>query len=205
MNGKHYRPKERTDGLYARLENMLMASWTSQVKNVYDRGYKDGQQDGKEQSDRDGTTRYLKGLNDAWSAAKKLMDMPSQDRDRVFDGQVYYDIIRDRTPSTAISMLERYEKDKEIAEKDSQQRELDIGFAVGNIVRGKDGRSYRGQRLLITKICEYDNGVRVFEGIDEDGNLHTGCPIDLNYYTWTGIHSNFMQFLSPEEESEGEP
>ena len=200
MNGEHYRPLEAM----CEASELLNHTLDARMEETYKRGYADGLGDGKEQSDQDGTKRYLKGLNDAWAAAKKLMDMPSQDRDRVFDSQVYYDIIRDRTPSTVITMLERYEKDKEIAEEERQQQELDIRFAVGNIVRSKDGKSYRGQRLLITKIREYDNGIRVFEGIDEDGNLHTGCPIDLNYYSWTGIHNNFMQFLTTEEESEEE-
>lgn len=196
MNGEHYRPLEAM----CEVCDLLNRAIDARMEEMYKRGYADGLEDGKEQSDRDGTKRYLKGLNDAWAAAKKLMDMPSQDRDRVFDSQVYYDIIRDRTPSTVITMLERYEKDKEIAEKEEKrQQTLDHDFAIGNIVRHKS--SINSPTLLIVSRYEED-GEEYFDAIDRDGCKRTAYI--CSDYVWTGIHSGVMNLLNPKPESEEE-
>lgn len=193
MNGKHYRPKERTEGLYEGLENVLMERWAAQVKNVYGRGYEDGKQDGKaaEEEKRDQITdkAYEDGMRKAWWAAETVINMSEVDRRRIFDTVFMADIIRDRTPSTVISLLEQNEKMEQALEHDRYERE----FAIGNIVHFK-GNSMR--LMVIRRYTDDEDGKEKFDAIDWEGERYKRLECDK--YVWIGIHSNFLQLVKPD-------
>ena len=191
LTGENYKPKERIDDNSKIINELYRLMYI-----LYDRGYADGEQDGEKSKVKERETitdvAYEHGLEAAWAAAKKLMDMSREEKDRIFDSPRAYEIIRDRTPSTVISMLERYEKDKKAAEE--IQQELDKDFAIGNIVCNKQLKSFR---LMVVRRYVDNNGIEKFCGVDDCGFYHDKA--ECENFSWTGIHSGYMDFMKVPE------
>lgn len=100
------------------------------VRNAYDRGYKQGFKDGKTDVV---TTSYEKGLNDAWEVAKKIALASSTDEEmnKIFGDDFYY--------MSLSAFFEKYSIDevmlkiKEYEEKQEKQAKEE-GFKVGDEV-----------------------------------------------------------------------
>ena len=185
--GDRYKPEER-------VRNMNCDLIQSYIK-----GYEDGVYDGMDRegqkNDKVTDKAYIDGMSAAWRAAEKVSNMSENDCKRVFGTVFLYDILRDRTPSTVISMLEQDEKEKKAFEK---EKEYDTNFAVGNIVRIKDGES---RVLVVDDHFTGEGGIEKFRAIDEYGNLFT--DFDCDKFVWTGIHVGYAKYLKrSEEESE---
>lgn len=167
------------------------------LKWLYTQGYEDGVHDGREleEEKRDQITdkAYEDGMSKAWWAAQTVSNMSEEDCKRIFGTVFVVNILRDRTPSTVISMLEQNEKMEQALEHDRYERE----FAIGNIVHAK-GDSKRF--MVIQRYTDAVDGKEMFDAIDGDGDRHVHLECDK--YVWTGIHSGFLKLLKPEE-SEG--
>ena len=166
------------------------------LKWLYTQGYEDGVHDGREleEEKRDQITdkAYEDGMSKAWWAAKTVSNMSEEDCKRIFGTVFMVDIFRDRTPSTVISMLEKYEKDKKIAEE--ERKDIDRQFAIGNIVCNKQMKSYR---LMVVRRYVDSNGVEKFCGVDDCGFYHDKA--EYENFSWTGLHSGYMDFMKVPE------
>lgn len=105
------------------------------VRNAYDRGYKQGYKDGKAET---GTSSYEKGLNDAWEIARKIAKANSTDEEmnKIFGDDFYYMSLS--AFFEKYSIQEVMEKLKEYEEKQKQvkeeQAEEEKEFKVGDEV-----------------------------------------------------------------------
>ena len=106
------------------------------VRNAYDRGYKQGYKDGKLEVN---TSTYTRGLNDAWEAAKKIMLCKSKGglgyevilnifQQPDITGTEHFDILYERSASEAIAKIKEYE------EKQEEQAKEEEKFEVGDEV-----------------------------------------------------------------------
>ena len=111
------------------------------VRNAYDRGYKQGFKDGKNDAV---TTSYEKGLNDAWETARKIV-LPSDcytnglyvNMKEIFGLNDYLarGVFTDFSASEAIAKIKEYE------EKQAEQQAKEEKFKVGDEVIS-DGRRF---------------------------------------------------------------
>lgn len=167
------------------------------LKWLYTQGYEDGVHDGREleEEKRDQITdkAYEDGMSKAWWAAKTVSNMSEEDCKRIFGTVFMVDILRDRTPSTVISMLEQNKKIEQALEHDRYEQE----FAIGNIVRAK-GDSKR--LMVIRRYTDDEDGKEKFDAIDWEGERYKRLECDK--YTWIGIHSGFLKLVKPEESEE---
>ena len=112
------------------------------VRNAYDRGYKQGFKDGKLEVK---TSTYTKGLNDAWEAARKIMLCKSKGglgyevalkifQQADITGTEHFDILRTYSASEAIAKIKEYE------EKQEEQAKEEEKFKVGDEVISDERR-----------------------------------------------------------------
>ena len=102
------------------------------VRNAYDRGYKQGFKDGEDIEQKNGAVtkveiakmEYERGLNDAWEAARKIMLCKSKGGLgyevvlKIFQqvdltGTEHFDILHKRSASEAIAKIKEYEEKKQ--------------------------------------------------------------------------------------------
>lgn len=188
--GDRYKPEERVEHL------------SCDLIQAYIKGYEDGVYDGMDRegqkNDKVTDKAYIDGMSAAWRAAEKVSNMSENDCKRIFGTVFLFDILRDRTPSTVISMLEKDEKEKEAFEK---EKGYDINFAVGNIVRHKDNDGIRVM-VLNEHFTDVDGGEK-FIAVDRNGGVFNSLTCDN--FVWTGINVGYAKYLKrSEEESEGE-
>lgn len=163
------------------------------LKWLYTQGYEDGVHDGREleEEKRDQITdkAYKDGMSKAWWAAQTVSNMSEEDCKRIFGTVFMVDILRDRTPSTVISMLEQNEKMEQALEHDRYEQE----FAIGNIVRAKGGSK---RLMVIQRYTDDEDGKEKFDAIDGYRDYYSHLECDK--YVWIGIHSNFLQLVKPD-------
>lgn len=187
--GDRYKPEERVEHL------------SCDLIQAYIKGYEDGVYDGMDRegqkNDKVTDKAYIDGMSAAWRAAEKVSNMSENDCKRIFGTVFLFDILRDRTPSTVISMLEKDEKEKETIEK---RKTYDREFAVGNIVRHKDNRDIRG--MVLNEHFTDDDGKEKFRAVGSSGGVfnHLSCED----YVWTGINVGYAKYLRRSEDGEEE-
>ena len=121
------------------------------IRNAYDRGYKQGYKDGKADVV---TTSYEKGLNDAWECLKKIVFEKCDDGltfteiIKIFDGKcLTSEILNGYSPSEAIAKIKEYEKKQEQADD-----EIEVGDEV---IEGKVFNSGKGIVTFVSPIVTY--------------------------------------------------
>lgn len=79
------------------------------------------------------TVGYLKGSTDAWKAASKIEnEIPIADLNKIFKSDLPGDIYNNFTPSRAMEIIQKYEKEKRAAA-------VEVGDIVRNKKTGKKG------------------------------------------------------------------
>lgn len=183
--GDRYKPEERVEHL------------SCDLIQAYIKGYEDGVYDGMDRegqkNDKVTDKAYIDGMSAAWKAAEKVSNMPREDRMRIFGKVFLYDIVRDRNPSTVISMLEQDEKEKEAIDK---KKDYDKDFAVGNIVRHKDNDDIR--LMVLNEHFTNVDGKEKFIAVDCNGGVFDGLTCDD--FVWTGINVGYAKYLKRSEE-----
>lgn len=107
------------------------------VRNAYDRGYKQGFKDGKSEVK---TSTYTRGLNDAWEAARKIMLSKSSGglgyevalkifQQADITGTEHFDILRTYSASEAVAKIKEYEE-KQAEEQAKEEKEFKVGDEV---------------------------------------------------------------------------
>lgn len=101
------------------------------VRNAYDRGYKQGFKDGKLEIK---TSTYTRGLNDAWETAKKIVSVGTTDKmmNEIFSDDYYYMSLS--AFFNKYSVDEVMSKIKEYEEKQEEQAKEEEKFKVGDEV-----------------------------------------------------------------------
>ena len=101
------------------------------VRNAYDRGYKQGFKDGKLEVN---TSTYIKGLNDAWEAARKIVTVGNTDKkmNEIF-GDDYYNMsssafFNKYSVDEVMSKIKEYEEKQE--EQAKEEEKLEVGDEV---------------------------------------------------------------------------
>lgn len=110
------------DGMIDNQKNVLYAA--------FDKGYKQGVQDGKEEV---WNARYLKGLNDAWDAAREICTnwvLSDKALSDIFgEGKTIDDIMRDYSASEAIARIKEYEE-KRMEEMQEEDEDIKVGDEI---------------------------------------------------------------------------
>jgi len=187
--GDRYKPEER-------VRNMNCDLIQSYIKG-YEDGVYDGMDRGGQKNDKVTDKAYMDGMSAAWKAAEKVSNMPREDRKRIFGKVFLYDIVRDRTPLTVISMLEQDEKEKEAIKNG---KNYDRDFAIGNIVRHKDNRDIRG--MVLNEHFTDDDGKEKFRAVGSSGGVFN--LLSCEDYVWTGINVGYAKYLRRSEEESGD-
>ena len=112
------------------------------IRNAYDRGYKQGFKDGEDIEQKNGAVtkaevakmEYECGLNDAWEAAKKIVSVGSTDKkmNEIFGDDFYYMSLS--AFFKKYSVYEVMSKIKEYEEKQEKQVKEEEKFKVGDEV-----------------------------------------------------------------------
>ena len=124
------------------------------IRNAYDRGYKQGYKDGEDIEQKNGAVtkievakmEYERGLNDAWEAARKIMlskcrgGLGYEVTLNIFQqpdisGTEHFDILYTYSASEAVAKIKEYE------EKQAEQQAKEEKFKVGDEVIS-DGRRF---------------------------------------------------------------
>lgn len=107
---------------YSNLEG-LIGNVKESIRNAYDKGYKQGVNDGSLDVKMRVDGAYEKGLNDAWECARKIMlsdedgGIAHIDIQKIFGGS-YYQAMMNYSPSEAIAKIKEYEeKQKQVADE----------------------------------------------------------------------------------------
>jgi hypothetical protein len=125
------------------------------IRNAYDRGYKQGYKDGEDIEQKNGAVtkaevakmEYKRGLNDAWETAKKIALASSTDEEmnKIFGDDFYYmslsAFFNKYSVDEVMSKIKKYSVDKvmlkikEYEEKQKQkQKPIEVEFATGDEV-----------------------------------------------------------------------
>ena len=119
---------------------------------------------------------YQRGLDDAWDAARKIVEMSDPPYWEVFD-EYKNDLFGKITASEAIEKLKAYE------EKQKADDEIKVGDEV----------NWGGDCFIVTRIFQPRNMKEQCDGIDNDGCVyHDVLMDDLEK---TGRHSDIMKIL----------
>ena len=104
-----------------------------ELRCAYDRGYRHGRDDEwaetkvKESETKD--EGYNRGLESAWSCAKRIMSMPLSDQEKIFNMQDERAIMDAHSAEEAIDILRRYDE-KHYDLPESMRGEINIGDEV---------------------------------------------------------------------------
>ena len=105
------------------------------MKRCYDYGYEDGQKEKPQAIYEMKAEAYNKGLNEAWEAAKKIIEIVSKggyrydELSKIFGTVDFQLIFRLNTANEALAKIKAYE------EKQKQDAEIKVGYEVYNIDR----------------------------------------------------------------------
>lgn len=114
------------------------------IRNAYDRGYKQGYKDGAVTKVEIAKMEYERGLNDAWEAARKIMLCKSKGglgyevvlkifQQANITGTEHFDILYKCSASEAVAKIKEYEEKQEEQAKEEE-------FKVGDEVNTNTGR-----------------------------------------------------------------
>lgn len=117
---------------------------------------------------------YQRGLNDAWEAAKKIVEMTDPPYWEVFN-EYKDDLFGKISASKAIKKLKDYE------EKQKVNNEIKVGDEL---------RCERGWKGIVTSIDDYEGLMMI---MDSDGAV--GCYSDISKFTKTGRHFDISKIL----------
>ena len=118
---------------YSNLEG-LVSNVKESIRNAYDKGYKQGVNDGSLDVKMRVDGVYEKGLNDAWECARKIMlsdedgGIAHIDIQKIFGGS-YYTALMNYSASEAIAKINEYEE---------KQKQADDEIKVGDEVIWND-------------------------------------------------------------------
>ena len=123
------------------------------VRNAYDRGYKQGFKDGEDIEQKNGAVtkvevakmEYERGLNDAWEAARRIMLSKSSGglgyevvlkifQQADITGTEHFDILRTYSASEAVAKIKEY-KEKQAEQQAKEEEKFKVGDEVISDVR----------------------------------------------------------------------
>lgn len=180
----------------------ICGDFTDKARVCFDKGYKQGYKDGYKQAGEDfiadGEKAYQKGLNDAWEAARKIADMPSDVMVEIFG---YCDPIYNNSASEAIAKIKEYEDSQKcktckyyghalddvvgtdvcygcVNNKMYKEKQTDDEIRVGDEVKGKFDKEHG-------IVIECDDEQKHFAILCSDGQIRHSYVDDI---TKTGRH-----------------
>ena len=137
------------------------------IRNAYDKGYKQGCADGEKASKAVFTSGILKGRKEAWECARKMgLELTRDTVNKIFNGYDYFTAIKYLSASECIQKIKEYE------EKQKANDEIKVGDEVS------DGFDCTGVVTMITPI-------KIAYVLWRDGS---GGRRDLNDLKKTGRH-----------------
>lgn len=136
----------------------------------YEDAYSKGLKDAEKAAEADKTIEYLRGLEDAWSAARKINNVYTVGQMETLFMCDIGDIMDEIHPQSAIEMLKDFEEER------GKEKNL---FVVGDEVTAEDGTA----RFVVTHI-----GGDVC-GIDKSGKTYAYMPDEIDGKT--GAHFKF--------------
>lgn len=154
------------------IENLTEGIITN-LEEAYDYGYKQGYEDGRNNTEYMVSSAYKHGMEESWEAARKLMISSSEgglEPDiiaEIFDGLSYYMVLKDVSASEAVAKIKEYEEQQKqdaIKVWDEVYSEMnDLRFIVTRIITSK----------------HMDITVKRYEGICTDGACYDNLPEDI--------------------------
>lgn len=152
--------------------NGMIENQKSELRTAYDKGYNQGVKDfdlilATSKKEEEG---YNRGLESAWSCAKRIMSMPLSDQEKIFNMQDERAIMDAHSAEEAIDLLKRYDE-KHFDVPDNCKIE------VGDEVKRAD----IDKSLVIIKFTEEGWAL----GMNEEGNI---SDVKLSVYKKTGKH-----------------
>lgn len=146
----------KADAYQEGLKDGQAVTLANEQNNAFNNGYKkcleDMEQVRKEERDRGYEDGYECGLDDAWKAARTIIEMDWEDKNKIFGKDVFLlsNIFSDNTAAEAIEKLKQYEKEQE-------------GFHVGDEFENETGKKF-----VVLKT----NGSEIDRYIDADGQTY---------------------------------
>ena len=145
------------------------------VRNAYDRGYKQGFKDGEDIEQKNGAVtkvevakmEYERGLNDAWEAARKIMLCKSKGglgyevvlkifQQANITGTEHFDILHEWPASEAVAKIKKYEEKQKESEKEFKIGDEVITYDRKFVVLGIDSGEWYNLWCLDDGLT-YDN------------------------------------------------
>ena len=152
---------------YSVLEG-LGRNFINELRCAYDRGYRHGCDD--EWAETQAKTKeeegYKRGLESAWSCAKRIMSMPLSDQEKIFNMQDERTIMDAHSAEEAIDILKRYDEKHYDLPKNE---EINIGDEI--ICNGVNIKAVVFKILDNThyKCFSLEHGVTTEEGVVKTG------------------------------------
>lgn len=111
--------------------NGMIENQKSELRTAYDKGYNQGVKDydlifATSKKEEEG---YNRGLESAWSCAKRIMSMPLSDQEKIFNMQDERAIMDAHSAEEAIDILKRYDE-KHYDLPESMRGEIKVGDIV---------------------------------------------------------------------------
>jgi transcription antitermination factor NusG len=173
--------RKRIDDAYKRGINDGSLDVKQRAEGAYQKGFNDGKEYGLDESDMREAVSYQRGLDDAWEAAKKILQMYDftvfgLEHDGVFESPLNEG--QQMTPQEAIEKLKAYE------EKQKADDEIKVGDEVEVL---NSGSKYLIAWILGTSIC----------GFAHDG---VTCRLQPSDVRKTGRHFDIDKILEEMKE-----
>ena len=129
--------------------NGMIENQKSELRTAYDKGYNQGVKDfdlilATSKKEEEG---YNRGLESAWSCAKRIISMPLSDQEKIFNMQDERAIMDAHSAEEAIDLLKRYDE-KHFDVPDNCKIEVgdevrdDMFDIVGVVIRIEDNHAY---------------------------------------------------------------
>jgi hypothetical protein len=155
-----------------------------EIDEAYKRGLKDGKEYGSDKSDMREAVSYQRGLDDAWDAARKIVEMSDPPYWEVFD-EYKNELFGKITASEAIEKLKAYEE-KQKAD------ELNVGDELEHTVSG-----YTSKAIFLEKIEDDEDWYKCL--------FWTGCGVTIlsypkSQFKRTGKHYDIDKILEEMKE-----
>lgn len=111
---------------------------TTNIRNAYDKGYKQGCADGEKASKAVFTSGILKGREEAWECARKMgLNLTKDTVNKIFNGYDYFTAIKYLSASECIQKIKEYEE-KQKADSNKVTRQSIIKSQLMDIVNGQE-------------------------------------------------------------------
>ena len=120
----------------SRLIREMATSLHGHITELFENGYDQGYEDGKNAScEYNMECEYIRGLNEAWEAAKKLVHpvnggYTGAEKKIIFDNSTSDSILLNYTASEAIAKIKAYEKQQKQDAEQKQDTEIKVGDEV---------------------------------------------------------------------------